>query len=194
MTGVVLCGGQSTRMGQDKGLLHHASGTWAQAATEKLRALQLPVLVSVNEQQYDTYSKLFQKAMVVVDDATIAVEGPLAGVLAAHLQYRQEDLLILACDMRDMQLAVLEHLLATFANSNAEAMVFQNDDYIEPLCGIYAARGLNKVYEQYEHGLLKKFSMHAILQLLQTRYLQVSEYWKGAFKNFNAAEDLPMGF
>ena len=189
---MVLCGGQSIRMGQDKGLLNYASGTWVEAAVEKLKVLSLPVLVSVNEAQYKSYSNLFQNSMLVIDNNTLTVHGPLKGILSAHLQYPNEDLLILACDMRNMQPAVLEYLINTFSCGGVDAAVFRNGDQMEPLCGIYSASGLHKIYEHYLHGLLKKFSMHSVLQLLHTTYLPVPEKWKGAFNNFNTAEDLQM--
>jgi molybdenum cofactor guanylyltransferase len=190
MTGIVLCGGQSSRMGTDKGLLQHQSTTWAQLAAGKLLQLQLPVVLSVNAQQYDWYNKLFQNLIVVPDDNNLNIGGPLKGVLTVHAQQPEENLLILACDMRDMQVPVLEQLCATFANTSAEAVVFCNGDYMEPLCGVYSANGLYKVYDLYAHGLLKKFSMQAVLQQLDTTYLPVPVNWQRAFKNFNTAEDL----
>lgn len=190
MIGVVLCGGQSTRMGQDKGLLQHQSATWAQVAAEKLQQLHLPIVLSVNQQQLQTYQQLFQNLMLVADDATLTIGGPLKGLLSVHIQYPQEDLLILACDMRDMHQDVLKHLVATASGTDAEAVVFCDGDAVEPLCGFYSAGGLQKVYNQYRHGLLKKFSMQAVLQLLQAIYLPIPQAWQASFKNFNAPTDL----
>jgi molybdenum cofactor guanylyltransferase len=190
MMGVVLCGGQSSRMGKDKGLLQYQSTSWAQLAAEKLKQVQLHVVVSVNAQQYDAYRNLFQNLIVVIDANTLDIAGPLKGILSVHAQQPKEDLLILACDMRDMQPEVLEQLIVTNFDSDVEAVVFKNGDTIEPLCGIYTAKGLHKVYEQYRHGLLKKFSMQSVLQALDTIYLSVPENRENCFRNFNTAADL----
>jgi molybdopterin-guanine dinucleotide biosynthesis protein A len=56
MRGVVLCGGQSSRMGTDKGLLLHQSITWVQQAISTLTQLNTPVLLSINEQQLIAYN------------------------------------------------------------------------------------------------------------------------------------------
>jgi len=40
MIGVVLCGGQSSRMHADKGLIKVQGVTWAEAAFQKMEALQ----------------------------------------------------------------------------------------------------------------------------------------------------------
>jgi molybdenum cofactor guanylyltransferase len=51
MLGIVLCGGQSSRMGTDKGLMVNEARTWAQTAVDKLTTLLIPVKISVNEKQ-----------------------------------------------------------------------------------------------------------------------------------------------
>jgi molybdenum cofactor guanylyltransferase len=190
MTGVVLCGGQSSRMGQDKGLLLHQSATWAQLAVDKLVQLQLPVVLSINAQQYDVYQKLFQNLMVVMDDSGLQIGGPLRGILSVHTQYPHDDLLILACDMRDMQVDVLAHLRSNFSGNDVEAVVFQNADILEPLCAIYTANGLHKILSLYRHGLLKKFSLQHLLQQLNVTVIPVPEGWEAYFRNFNSASDL----
>ena len=47
MLGIILCGGQSLRMGSDKGLLKLQSITWTQNAINKMTALNIPVTISV---------------------------------------------------------------------------------------------------------------------------------------------------
>lgn len=190
MIGVVLCGGQSSRMGKDKGLLQHESSSWAQLAADKLTAVQLPVVISLNEQQYGGYTKLFQNPILIKDDNSLNIGGPLKGILSVHLQHPGKDLLVLACDMRDMKAEVLQLLMATNVTADAEALVFTSENRVEPLCGVYKVTGLKKIYEQYRHGHLKKFSMHHVLQLLHTCCLPVPQEWKWCFTNFNTPEDL----
>ena len=77
MIGVVLCGGQSFRMGADKGLLKNETGVWARIAYDKLAALNIPVRVSVNDNQYSSYADIFSPEELITDDTTFQVRGPL---------------------------------------------------------------------------------------------------------------------
>ncbi|MBD0288953.1 MAG: molybdenum cofactor guanylyltransferase [Flavisolibacter sp.] len=190
MKGVVLCGGQSSRMGTDKGMLKHHSIIWAQLAADKLASLQLPIILSTNQQQYSLYQSLLKDMQLVEDNSELAIAGPLKGILSVHLHIPREDLLILACDMPSMQIEVLRHLLTTCNNRNEEAFVFQNKVKVEPLCGIYTARGLNKILQLYQKGELKRYSMLHAISCLRTYFLPVPPQWENCFMNFNTPEDL----
>src|SRR6478609_4900993 len=104
MIAVVLCGGQSMRMGTDKGLIKQDSITWSELACNKLASLQLPVVLSVNKQQYRAYAAIHQSTLLIQDDDALDIGGPLKGILSVHLQAAEKDLMVLACDMPDMQI------------------------------------------------------------------------------------------
>jgi molybdopterin-guanine dinucleotide biosynthesis protein A len=190
MTGVILCGGQSTRMGTDKGMLQKDATTWAQIAFNKLSALSIPVVLSVNHQQQFIYANHFDPSLLVIDDANLAIGGPLHGILSVHDQCPSSDLLVLACDMVAMETAVLQHLYNHSLVSNKDAIVFMNDSRAEPLCGIYKAAGLSKIKTLYAQGELKRYSMMYVLKLLGADYLSVPEEWVGYFENYNLPDDI----
>lgn len=190
MTGVVLCGGESTRMGFDKGLMEYESFTWAELASNKLAELGLPVVLSVNERQYQSYTKRFSKSSIVKDVESLQVYGPLKGILSVHLQIHGEDLLVLACDMPAMNKDVLRFLVNSSSAEKKDVFAFKNDKQIEPLCAIYTAIGLTKIDRHYKQGQLKKHSLHYLLETVSTCYLPVPENWKKYFRNYNFLNDL----
>ena len=110
MLGIILCGGQSSRMGSDKGLLVLEAKTWAQTALDKLATLDIAMKLSVNEKQFAEYAKVFEKENLITDDSAADVRGPLLGVLSAHLQNGEDDLFLLACDMPLMEPPLLKEL------------------------------------------------------------------------------------
>lgn len=188
--GVVLCGGQSTRMGKDKGLLKEGTQTWAQMAAQKLAVFQQPVAVSVNRRQLPAYSTLFSKEQLVPDNDDVAVKGPLLGLLSVHLKFPGNDLLVLACDMKDMSTAVLQNVHHHATQSNHEAFVCATDGKPQPLFGIYTANGLKRLYSLLGAGELKRFSMRHVLAVLNTAYLAVQNEDLPCFNNYNSPDDL----
>lgn len=191
MLGVILCGGQSTRMGSDKGLLKPEAKTWAQTAFDKITVLQLPVVLSVNANQYPDYAEIFSAAQLIKDNDSLILKGPLCGVLSVHLQYPLEDLLILACDMPLMEPELLKELLAHYyQHTDASAFVYTNDGEPEPLCGIYKAKGLSHIIHLYQSQQLFKHSMKFVLDHLWVYTLPIAEEKKKFFLNFNTHAEL----
>lgn len=191
MTGVVLCGGQSSRMGRDKGLMEMETSTWAQAAINKLAALQIPVKISVNQNQFEQYAKLFPETELIADNASLALRGPLLGVLSSHLQMPGEDLFVLACDLPLMQAGLLQDLHQLYQQHPGHtAFVFTTDNEPEPLCGIYKASGLSFIHSLLQTGELVKFSMKFSLDHLQVKTIAVPDEQKKYFRNVNAHADL----
>ncbi len=167
--GLVLSGGESSRMGSDKGLLTSENKTWSQIAFEKLSVHCLKVFVSINSLQYQKYKNYFSDN-IILDN--VNVKGPLCGLLSFHQQFPQNDLLILACDMLKVTDQTLVLLCENYLkNQEKDFMIFKNDKQIEPLCGIYTSKGLNKVYENYQNNVLSDFSIKKILHPDNTLFL-----------------------
>ncbi len=189
LAGLVLCGGKSTRMGEDKGLLLLKDQTWAEIAFQKLKKTGIPVHLSVNPDQKDKYLQLFDSSLLVVD--SVAIPGPLAGVMSAHLFLKDQDLLLLACDMTDVSTDTIIELTEAF-NANKERydfFVYKNESEYEPMLGIYTSKGIQKAYALFKDGKMKKFSMKYLLETGVVFSIPVSENQKKEFKNYNSRED-----
>ena len=191
MLGVILCGGQSIRMGSDKGLLKLEAKTWAQTAIDKMAVLNIPVKISVNNNQYDSYAAVFSTDNLITDNASLPLRGPLQGALSSHLQYPTEDLFILACDMPMMEPFLLKELYDQYTQyPRNDAYIFANDGEPEPLCGIYTAKGLSIILTMLQNGQLAKHSMKFMLDHLTVHPIAVKDEQKKYFRNFNAHAEL----
>lgn len=179
--GIVLCGGSSSRMGSDKGLLFHEGKTWAQLAGEKLSTFGVPVAYAINREQQAAYAEQYISPTFIDNDG-LGVGGPLRGIFTAHLLFPNEDLFILACDLRDMQPAIISHLLDTHRQG---VTVYHHDGFDEPLCGIYGHDALANLYGAYIAGKLAKYSLQYALQQVETQRLPIPEQWLPGFKNYN---------
>jgi molybdopterin-guanine dinucleotide biosynthesis protein A len=190
MLGTVVCGGQSRRMGVDKGLLMSGTKTWAQIAKEKLVSLDISVVLSINEKQVEKYQSIFRSDELVIDAADLDVAGPLLGILSVHNSFPDEDLVIMACDMLCMETLVLKELLRNEENNKYEAIVFVNNNMVEPLCAIYSARGLAKILLLHKSNGLTRHSLKYVLEKLNTKLIDIDERWSSYFTNFNGVDDL----
>ncbi len=191
MTGIVLCGGQSSRMGSDKGLLSSSGTNWVQAAVDKLAHLNIAVKVSVNSQQYPGYASSFSFTDLVTDDTNLPVKGPLLGVLSSHLKFPGEDLFVLACDMPLMEPFLLEFLFMRYQQEPpATAYIFSVEEQPEPLCGIYKAKGLSFILDKLVSGQLARHSMKFVLEQLDTLIIEATDEQKKFFRNVNTHADL----
>jgi molybdenum cofactor guanylyltransferase len=201
MLGVILCGGKSTRMGTDKGLLappppkgeieQVSLTTWVETAAEKIIALQIPFVISVNKEQYETYSSLFPAEQLIKDNETLQLHGPLCGVLSVHLKKPAEDMFILACDMPLMETEPLKELLKHYRQyPERDAFVYTNNTEPEPLCGIYKSTALESVHQLYLSGQLVKHSMKFMLDHINPHFIPLTDDQKKYFRNFNAHAEL----
>ena len=190
--GVILCGGQSSRMGSDKGLLPYAAGiTWAEHQYALLESVCSRVLVSVNPLQKNYYRACFSEEQLVSDQAALQLKGPLLGLISVHLEHPTKDIFLLACDMIRMKEEVLQALLQRYRQKrNRDAWVFINEEGFEPLCAIYKAAALAGIVQQYRAGQINRFSMKSVLEKIHAESIPVATDWKTCFTNFNDHEEL----
>lgn len=183
MKAVVLCGGESKRMGSDKGLLPIGTDTWAQHAFRKLQALNIPVLVSLNKTQVSAYRQHFSDELLIIDQ--VAAKGPLTGLLSAHLNHPGDDLLLLACDMTEMDTDTLQYLKdSTTAFPRYDYYVYTHEDFLEPLCAVYTSGCLRKILDNLKNNNLSNFSLHKLIKQGNYKALPVKDIRK--FNNHNS--------
>ena len=187
MIGLVLCGGQSTRMGTDKGLLINTKKvTWAQHCFSMLAKLGIPVVISVNSTQYNHYKRSFLLQELIADNDELNIHGPLLGLLSVHLKHPANDIFVLACDMVAMNAVVLNHLHDFYHQQHKnKTCVFTHNNASEPLCSIYKAKDLKKIYQLHHRGLLQNHSLKYCLENLNIKLVDIPFEWEEHFKNFN---------
>lgn len=130
--GLVLMGGQSTRMGQDKSALNYHGKPQREYLTELLSSCCQAVYWSVNETQF---SLLAYNHMLL--DA-YPETGPLGGLLTAFDLYPTVAWLIVPCDLPRLDLNTLQTLVNK-RNPSMLAIAFWQADHTgaEPLVSLW---------------------------------------------------------
>jgi len=131
-TALILAGGDSRRMGQDKPTLLLEGETLLARVAGSMQALFPEVLVSVRSHRMD----LPWQQVCDADQGA----GPLAGVLAGMAAAQTPWLFVLACDMPFISPPLVEVLAA--ARGNYQAVVPVVGGYPQPLAGFYARSAL----------------------------------------------------
>ncbi|MEZ5274863.1 MAG: molybdenum cofactor guanylyltransferase [Opitutaceae bacterium] len=130
--GVVLAGGRSRRMGEDKASIVLNGRTLLERSVTLLRALDLPVTVCARREQV-----LPDSGFARVDDPEPGI-GPVGGLLAAMTACPGESLLVIAVDLPRLEVYTLDRLLDQRDPAYAvTAYRSPGDTRVEPLCAIY---------------------------------------------------------
>lgn len=181
--GVILAGGRSRRMGQDKGLLEWRGRSLLELSLTPLRSVaQNPFLIA-NDARYQEFG------LPIVSDHWPDA-GPLGGILTALMATDAERVFVLPCDMPFMEKAVLEELEL---RSGPGITVAYTARERHPLIGIYPKSFLEEGKELLEAGVR---SVQEALDLLETnsvKWVDLSHHQDGGkdpFANMNRPEDL----
>jgi molybdopterin-guanine dinucleotide biosynthesis protein A len=149
LRGLVLAGGRSRRLGQDKAALPLDGESLLERAVALLRRVVPDAHVAVRP---DQLADPLRRRFALLPDAFEDV-GPAAGVLAAQSFDPAAAWLVLACDMPRVDAAVLAALVAgRDSRRGATAFRAAADGLPEPLCAIYEPATLTNFRRQVEAG------------------------------------------
>jgi molybdopterin-guanine dinucleotide biosynthesis protein A len=138
MKGLILCGGRSTRMQQDKSTIaYHGMPQW-QYLYDLLQSLVPEVYLSCRADQQPDFS---DHIPVITD--SVPGGGPIVGLLSAHAAFPDSAWLVLACDLPLISLQSLSFLVhARQPEKDATALLSPFNNSPEPLIAIWEAKGL----------------------------------------------------
>lgn len=179
ITGFVLAGGRSRRMGADKALLGPPGNTLLERTARSVMEAAGNVTVIGDPARYAFLG------LATVPDIRPGL-GPLGGIVTGLTVSGTEWNLFVACDMPAIDAAFLEWLIAqTFQESPVpDCAVPVSASGPEPLCALYHVRTLSALRDSLDRNILR---MRDVVASLQTKWLDVPEH--GKFRNINTPED-----
>jgi molybdenum cofactor guanylyltransferase len=181
ITGIILSGGKSRRMGVDKSLMLLKGKPLIQHAIDAIRPLCERVIISSNNPIYD-----FTSCEVWPD--TLFIKAPIIGIYSC-LKGSQTDInIILSCDVPLIPTELFEYLLSNAENHNI--ILPRHDNFLEPLCGIYK----KSVIPVLEDAINKQnYKLHTLIDSTSCLSLEISPiqsfYTSSMFLNVNTLAD-----
>ena len=183
VTGFVLAGGKSTRMGTDKALLELAGRPLIEHMLELAGSVCSQVCV-VGEP-----GKFSRWAPVIHDQ--YAGQGPLAGIQAALTHSETNMNLILGVDLPFLEAAFLSYLISQSRTSGGVVTVPVADGFAQTLCAVYRREFAELAGRALRRGQNKVdaiFPQTSVRQLFDEE-LAKAGFGPGMFRNVNTPED-----
>lgn len=190
---VILAGGSSKRLGQDKGLIRLAGKPLLIHVLDKMCGVVDEIVIVVSsESQKKAYKDLVeQKAKVTIDKGK--TQTPLVGALTGFENVQGEYTLLLSCDTPFISSQIASLLLDLCINKSAVIPRWPNG-FIEPLQAAYHTISAQVAAEKaLGNGKLDLQSMIALLRgvrYISTMALQQMDPKLLTFFNVNTPEDL----
>jgi molybdopterin-guanine dinucleotide biosynthesis protein A len=184
VSGFVLAGGESLRMGRDKALLELAAVPMIVRASRLVESVVGTAVVIGRAEPYQSLG-----LQIIADDWPGA--GPLGGIATALRASSAAWSLVVACDLPYLTKDWLDYVVRRAISSAADAVLPMNVRGAEPLCAMYHKRCEDAIRGALERGIRKTTDGLASLRIEPVEPAD----WKAfdreglLFKNMNSPED-----
>lgn len=161
LSGLVICGGKSTRMGTDKSLLEYHGVPQRDYMFHLLTRFCSKVYLSLNHSQAENYCGLNP---FIMDNVLYKGIGPMCALLSAWKEFPDSSWLVAGCDY---PLVTDRHLqkLVSYRSGNATCFFLKSANVCEPLLAIYESGFYVNVLESFNKGnysLSKLLKLHSV--------------------------------
>jgi molybdopterin-guanine dinucleotide biosynthesis protein A len=184
VTGILLAGGKSSRMGKDKALIKYGDETFMSDSIKKLNKLFAEVIVVVdNVEKYHIENVKFIKDIY-------PGKGPMGGIHAALKAAKNDWVFAIPCDMPLWKPFLVEEMLRHCLDYDIVVPIIK--DNLEPLFALYKKTCIPEIEECLNNDTIKVMELYP---LVKTNYLNLGKIYamdecSKSFLNINTPEDL----
>ncbi len=176
LTGIVIAGGKSSRMGQNKALMNFNGKRLIDNAIDIIRPIVDTIFVSSNELLSNIEYPLLKDKYQNI--------GPISGLYSCLVESKTEYNIIIPCDVPLVTTQFYLELIKQFNGYDAVIPKLPNGK-IEPLVAIYSKSILKVVHEQIQ---AKNYKLVNLFSLIKVKYVDVND--SSMFKNVNKPTDI----
>jgi len=182
LTGIILAGGKSSRMGTDKGMIDFKGKKLIEYAIEIISSLVDDIIIIANENSYSSLGyKVFKDSIKEI--------GPLGGIITALQNTNTEKNIILSCDMPFVNKGLLQYLINKSEGFDITVPIHNNRT--EQLLGVYSKTCLKTFLAQAEKNNLALHQANDLMNINKVAINERCDFWTAnLFDNLNNPEDL----
>jgi molybdopterin-guanine dinucleotide biosynthesis protein A len=183
ITGIILAGGKSARFGEDKALYRYNGKPMVEYAIDVLGPICENILLITNRP--DDYLNVAN--VKLVHDIYLDC-GPLGGIHAGLLESKNEDNLIVSCDMPEINSELLSTLL--MCRSGYQVVIPTHNGFNQNMPCYFHKSAIPIIEEALK---MNRFKMSDAITPLLIKYLCVEEmsfYSERLFSNVNSKADI----
>jgi len=147
--GLVICGGNSMRMGMDKALLDYHGKPQCYHIYDMLKPFCEKVYISCNEQQADGLLPGYEK---LVDLPYYSNNGPVSALLTALTYYPHKNFLFIGCDYPFLKQDDINAFIPLCRENITAAFYNEEADLFEPMLACYHQHAKHDLLNMFEAG------------------------------------------
>jgi molybdopterin-guanine dinucleotide biosynthesis protein A len=178
ITGIILAGGRSSRMGMDKGLLDLKGKAFVKYSIDALKPLVSKIIIVSNNAAYDIFN--LERVEDIIKDS-----GPLAGIYTGLNKSKTEYNLVLSCDIPLVQSNVLKILIQE--EDNHDIVQIKSNGRDMPLIALYRRHCENKFLELLQNNERR---LHVAVNQCRVKSVKLNTESEIFTRNINTPEDL----
>ncbi len=179
ITGIILAGGKSSRMGTDKGFLKLNGKFFVEHSIAAISPLVSRIIIVSNNSAYDSFK--LERVNDIIQDS-----GPLAGIYSGLNHSKTDYNLVLSCDIPLIKTSILEMLInAQDGDSDIVQIVSQGKQM--PLIALYKKHCEPTFFKLLQNDERR---LHIALNQCKVKNIELNSEYDVFTKNINTPEEL----
>ncbi|PLX09954.1 MAG: molybdenum cofactor guanylyltransferase [Marinilabiliales bacterium] len=184
ISGIILSGGKSSRMGSEKGMKIFNGKPLIEYAIEALGISCKNIIISTNNPEF------YEKYNIPLIKDEIKNIGPMGGIYSCLRQSNTEYNLVLSCDMPFIDKELISYLINAISSDYTAVVPVHDENKLEPLCAVYSRTSLITIEKQIWK---EDYKLMNLLNEINVKKLIIDEWDRfdmNYFRNFNSPKDL----
>lgn len=181
ITGIILAGGKSSRMGTDKVLLKLNEKTLLEHSIELIRSICDSILISSNNPDHEKFG------IEIIPDQ-IKNCGPIGGIYTGLKKSKTDWNFVISVDSVFVESSFIQYLFSEINDSDAIVPIHKKGK--EPLIALYHKNSLPEIEKMIDLG---NYKMYNLVNTINSKFINAQSWankYPKLFHNINRPTDL----